>query len=439
MAAPDKTAQEAEAKQRAEAGIDPALNAGAIDVIDDVAGADDAAPRARADAPAPEPRPAPTVRNANDDKRNAIIDRFKAGRTTANAENTDDISDFTRSGMPPEFAEPVEELIEEEAAPAAAAPAPAAPTKHKLKVRGVETELTLEEVIAQAQIALAGDDYLGEAKGKLKEVEDLIRETKAQRGAAPEQHQPRQTPAQNDEQVTTEAADPQHPGEDRIAKLLETIQFGDPEEARTLLRDTIAEEATKAASGVVDARLQQDRLKDEGARTQKALTDFLADNAEIANDRKARAVIEQNMFEQQVEDIKALGIDPATIPTGHGGPPNAGDIAEAHRWYRSEGFTVKSPKDMLVTAVADYKAWKGGGPAPTPTPTPAAADPTRAAPAVAITVDRAARRATAPQAPSRSAVQQRAPAPPPAPARDRAAIVRSMVEKRNAPRGRVLV
>jgi len=215
-----------------------------------------------------------------------------------------------------------------------------------------------------------------------------------------------------------------------MAKLIETIQFGDPEEARALLGSTIAQQTTAA----VQSELLAQRFRDEGARAAKTLKDFEDANPDIAKDPRARAAIEVDIFDQQTEDLKAIGLDPARIrPDGL--PPTPGDIAEAHRYYRAQGMNVRSPATMLENATKSFLDWKGVATKPAADPTPAPT--TKVAPVVELTVDRANRRAAVPQQPSRTA----APRPTPQPAaqpRDRSSIVESMKRTRSLARGQVL-
>lgn len=434
MAAPSKADQNAEATARVNAGVGPGESL-ATQVIDDLTpGPDGPAPGAL--APADDTaRPAPPVRSVNDDKRNAIVSKFRTDRTKIMAEQADDISDFTRSGMPPEFTQPAvepgDEVIEQEQPTGGAPEAVALPPTVRIKVRGEEREVTLDELIEKGQIAFAADNYLDEARSRLKSVEDLEREV---RGRAPRAGQDGIHPAapqraQDDEPGAPAAGDPQHP-EDTLGKLIESIQFGNPEEAKELLRTTIAGEART----VVNETLEQQRFKDEGARTAKVLKDFEDAHADIAQDPMARAAIEAEVLNQQVADIKALGVDPATLrPDGM--PPTPGDIAQAHRWYRTKGFKVTAPADLLEKSTNKFLEWKGVKPASPQNP----ANPAPAQPRVDVTVDRTARRAAIPQQPNRTtaakpAQQQQQPAKP----RDRSSIVQDMIQKRSAPRGKIV-
>lgn len=441
MSALSKEQQLAEAKARAEGGADPAADIAALDTVDaDGAPLDPGTDRraAPADPAAPE-RQQPPTRGPFDRRRADIVSRFRTERVTEADAARDDISDFQRSGLPPEFepiAQPRIDAAAEDDQPEPEAPAPAEPApppKVKLKVNGVEREATIDEIIALAQRAAASDDILGDAKKLRDELGAIVTDARTtvrrpdqpghHAGEAPGHHaggaeaQPEPAPA----------ADQSPNQDDEIDALLEELAFGtDREKARTLLSNVVERRAATVAERVVENTLANDALRDQGARGQQALVDFLGDakNADIATDPMARAAIEVKMYEQQRADIVALGIDPDQLPTAHGGKPTPGDIAQAHLWYRSKRFKVSSVQDMLTNAVKDFRDWKGTKPlAADPAPPPAPA----AAPRVDITVDRAARRQSAPLQPARTAVPQRQPsAPAPAAPRDRSAIVEQM-------------
>lgn len=461
MAAPSKAEQEAESKARNEAGIEPST-AQAIEGADHDSGAETGGqpPQRQARTPAANneaERPAPSVKSKFDSRRNDIVSRFRANRTVDDEANRDDISDFAKSGLPPEFAAPVPALEDERtqpqdgevedaaadtgAAPGAADPAaeqqqqPAAlPKTVKVKVFGQERELTLEEVVAHAQIAMASDGLLEASKTRIREADELLRSVKDKvaRTDQPGQHQPGQERAQTDE--LQPAANGVEHHDTPIAKLIEAMQFGDPAEAAVLLENTIQQTSAKASAKAVVEALERSSLQDEGARTAKVLADFKAAHPELAADPLASAAIERRVYDIQLEDIKALGVDPKLLPTEIPGVLTPGDIATAHRWYRSKGFKVKSPQDMLERATADVLEWRGVKPTTTEP-----ADPARKAqPRVDVSVDRTARRQAIPQQPSRTATprpdaRQQQPA-----TRDRSQVVAEMANRRLAPRGKAL-
>jgi hypothetical protein len=325
--------------------------------------------------------------------------------------------DWTQPAQEPA---PVQQAAEPEGEPAAE-PEPAAPPKHKLKVHGQEVELSLDDIIAKAQIALASENILEDAKSKHKELDSILADArnKVARVDRPAQHQGQQT---NTQSPTGEQPDPSAPEhhEDPIAKLVETLQFGDPNEARALLQKTIADSSKQ----VVEQTLLNQRLRDEGARAAKVLADFEGKHPEIAKDPMARAAIEAKLLDVQTQEIIALGIDPNTLrPDGL--PPTPGDIAAAHRWYRSEGYKVTPVEHQLETAIESYRAWKG-----IKTENPADPQAGKAPPRIEVNVDREKRRAAIQQQPSQAGIQQRPAAPQPAPQpRDRSDIVAQMKER----------
>jgi hypothetical protein len=447
MAAPSKAEQEAEARARSENGLDPNERS-AVDVIDDGDAGEGGSQRQQrqTETDGDARQEAPPVKGVFDQRRADIVARFRNERTQQAEEQRDDISDFARSGMPPDFEEATGQRQPQQDDAGADAgqeqpfdqqQAPALPKTVRVKVRGQEQDLPLEEVIAKAQIAMAADNYLDEAKGKLNEVDALLRDTRARApraGQDGEHHAGTESAQQHAEQTPQPGVDPQHPEDGDLDRLIETLQFGDPTEARGLLADSIRRRAQEAVQPAVEATLRNQRLKDEGARTAKVLADFEGQNPELASDQMARAAIERRIFDLQIEDLKAIGVDPAKIPTEGGRAITPADIALAHRFYRSEGYQVRSPADMLETAKTDFMSWRG-----VKKTNETASDPAqKGEPRVEISVDRAARRQTIPQQPSRTvsprpdAQQQR-----PAPARDRSEIVQSMIAKRNGPRGRV--
>ena len=429
MPTPSKQAQEAEAAARSGSAPDTSSRAAALDVADDGQRGDvdrQAAPLTPQTIVEP-----PPPRHEDHEfvtRRNDIVARFRENRAEIAAEEREDISDFARSGMPPEM-EPEPEP-EPEPAPVEAAE-PEAPQRVKVKVRGVEQELTQDELIAAAQKSLAGDSYLDEGRAKLNEIDRIIADAKNRVSpptgtvpATPRADQSGQPQATADPPVADASNTP-----DEIDQLIEAMQYGDPAEAKTRLQSTIRNEASQ----IVQQQLMEARLQDEGARSQKVLADFIQEHAELAADPYSEAVIQRGVYDIQVADLKAIGIEANTLQTAHGGPATPADIAMAHRWYRTKGLNLTSPKDMLETSVSKFLKWKGVEPNK-PATTPAVT--TKAPPRVEVTVDRTARREAIPQQPSRAAAPQRASVNQPAPLpRDRSDTVRQMMARRNCHEG----
>jgi hypothetical protein len=432
-----KAEQDGEAARRAVAGVDPAENARAVnDILEDGPRGDPGSPTPRQDPASPVAPDRARSTPILDQRRADIVARFRTHREEQREEQRDDVSDFEQSGVPADVA--LEQVIVEPAPPLQpdlpeppASPAP--PPRLKLKVHGEERELSLDEVIAEAQKSLAAGNILDQAKQLKAEMQELVRGVK-QNPPQPGHHAEPQNPAE----PVPPAGEKSPDQDDQLTKLIETIQFGsDPTEARNLLQHTIADMVTKAVPTVVDQRIQTDRLKDEGARTAKVLQDFKNDHPELASDPLANAALEYKAFEVQRDDLVALGIDLAQLPTAIPGHATPADIAMAHRWYRSQGYALKQPQAILEEARDAVVSWKGEK-KPAAEPAPQAGNAERV---VEIIVDpaRQARRAAIQQQPTRSGT-----APPPQAATaptartDPSSIVARMAATRAAPRNKVL-
>jgi hypothetical protein len=390
-------------------------------------------------------RPAPTVRATHDDKRAAITARFRAERN--DPEETDNIDEFARTGgLPQDFVEaaaPESAPVSSEngandaegtpeGTPSEDTPAAKPPT-FKVKVNGKEMELSQEDLVKHAQIALASDGLLDTAKAKLKEINELQASLRAPRPAQ-DGHQAGQETQPAEQQPQPAAADPNQ--DEQIAALIEAIQFGDdPAKARDLLRNTIAGMAGAKPDQVrqeVQTALVNERMRDDGARTAKVLESFKKDHPEYATDTRAQAALERTMYDLQAEDLSAIGLDPANLVEGR--PTTPADIAAAHKYYRANGMNVRAPDVLLNEAARAVSEWRGIKAPATPAD-PAIPEPPRGAPRIVVNRD-ARREAIQPQ-PSRSAVPQQ-PQLTNAQPRDRSAIVEQMKANRAGKRGQVL-
>lgn len=405
---------------------------GPLDPVNNTAPAVPAAAPAPAGPEGAEPIK-PVVRSRFDDKRAEITARFRSSRTAEIADTVDDVTAFAREGgLPEDFrqatGEPVEPLALDAEEQLPAAPAPAPEQKFKLNVNGQIRELTADQVVAEAQKALAAGDILNEAKELRNSLAQLRDQNLAPRQPVPanqghEQAQPEPIPAPADVA-----------NQDGLQNLVEKIQFGDPKEAADLLRQTIWQAASQATAPAVQAGLIEGRLRDEGARTKQVLQDFRDQHPDLATDPIAGAAMERVILDLQLEDLGKIGVDPAKLRID-GLPTTPVDIANAHRWFRTEqGFSsLRSPETMLVEASNKVVAWRGVK------PTEPAVDPAapKGAPRVEISVNRADRRQTVQPQPQRTAApQQRQPAQQPAQPRDRSDVVSAMQRRAATQRGR---
>jgi hypothetical protein len=383
----------------------------------------------------PEPQKQPPVIR-KDSKRDDITSRFRAARQEEleSGEDSDatQIRKFARDGMPPELLE-----IEEPIAPAPAAETAAVepeqpvvaetpPAKRKVVIRGKEMELTEEELIAAAQKSLAADDYLDEAKKKLNEINELHRTAKTQVERSAPEPAKHSGQAQNGTQAEGEVppAEGAEHSSDPFEQLGEKIQFGDPKEVGQL----IAKAIDTAADQKAKENLQSERIRNERVRTQKILKEFQDQHPDLAKDRYASAVLRENLIEMQKKDLESLGIDNTLIPN------DAEGIANWHEFYRTGGYNVRDVPLLLKTARDDFLKWKGVA---SETPKPAA-DPQSTAPKVDLSTQRTERRAAIQPQPTRTVAPKPDAVTQPVPIRDRSDIVKEMMAKRGAPRGRVV-
>lgn len=403
---PAQAAQAAEAREMGATRIPAGETAVAFEGAGDGSPQDPGGPQG---TPTEPQRQAPQVRSPSDEARAAITARFRTDRQAIIEQNTDQITDFSATHIPEDFRQAAGEIgqpvplpePEPQQQPQQQAPLETPPPdqKYKIKVRGEEREVTIEELKAIAQKNEAADQYLEEAKNKLHEVNTLLAQTRqqAQQPAQPG-HQAGQPGPQPQPAPQQPAPGEEHP--DAISKLLEAIQFGDnPEAARQLLQDTIAGMTNEVATRKVQEQLLQQRLKDEGARSAKVIADFTEKHPELANDDKARAAIEVTTLRIQREDLRSLGLDPDHLRTdGH--PTTPGDVSQAHRYYRTEGHRLHTPAEMLETAIKEVNDWRGIKPEnPAPTPTN---EPPKGAPRIEVSRERQDRLRAVPQQPSRT-------------------------------------
>lgn len=442
---------------------DREANAHATDIIDDIVsaqadGGDNFQPRQQPkgedDVTAKRQPPRPRI----DDKRNAIIARFRGIRSQPQAEQTHDIDALASTGLPPEFEQYREPDGNAEDAAAERSRAirdgqddagaddqrqAAPPKKVKLRVNHQDVEMDMDDVIAHAQKSMAADNILDSAKSKARELDDIIAQAR-NRVARPDPAS-HQTGQDRSQQAEPASQDQGNNGEshtsddDGFSQLVETMQFGDVRDAAPLLRDTIDRAVDRAADRKVTVKMQQNRMNDEAARTGVILEKFNTDHPELQKDRSAQAVMKQYVYETQVDDLAAIGVTMESLQASVGHALSPGDIAQAHQFYRSEGYKLKKPEVMLEDAHDHMLGWRG-----TPKTKDATTPPVNGRqngsvpPRIAVNVDREERRQQITPAPNRTSPpqqQRREIAPQRRPAGD---VVLRMKQQRDLARGRSL-
>lgn len=289
---------------------------------------------------------------------------------------------------------------------------PQAPAKRKLKVNGQEREYSDEEVTVLAQKAAAAEDILEQAKERLAESKRVLETTRV--------HVSRQNPA---EEPATHApgpdpqGDPQNPA-DPLKEAIEQIQYGDPDKAKEVLGQTIADAAQAAVKQVsMDDRIRQDIQSD-----MQAHDDFVKKNGDLAQDPRAAKLIRAELLDGYAEDLRKIGVPDEKIPT------DPTQLANHHRFYKLQGQPVRSVAKLLDDAALSVREFRG-------TPRAETTTPQRPTPETRIEVNlnRDDRRKAIPQQPQRANVQPVPPAAQPAGGDAR----KAAVERARAARGQV--
>lgn len=378
------------------------------------------APDITIDAPQPDPELAPEpkelvvvaekpVKPPRADRAQQIADRIKKRRQAETApEFTGDMSDPAQTvgalGMPAAEPEPAPEP-----APAAGVdptPEPAQPQpKRKLKVRGQEVELSEEDLVRYAQIGVAGDDYLREAREKAAEADRILKLAKR---TTPAEGQHPDPASAADEGVPEPEPDNRAPprAKDRLKGIIEDIQFGnDPDAAADNLLEAVRDTAREEHAGLS----LREQMAEDFRDTVSEFKEWQGKNKALAEDKNAVAVMERMLYDGYREDLVAIGIPEDRIPQ------STVELTDWHRYYRVKGHKVRNAKQLFADTQVNYEKWRGGQARPTPAPTAQPTAPGNGATPgtpVRVAVDRGARRATIPSQPARSAAPQLAPTAP---------------------------
>ena len=212
----------------------------------------------------------------SDQARADIAARFTEGREAEPGDKpfSGDMNDPALMGAHAQQEEPLEPEpnAPEPGVPPTPEPAPQ-PRKIKVKVRGVEQELSEEEVVAAAQRGLAGDTYLEDAR---RLADDAARE-RQQNSARTSQSGEHPAGQEGANRETGEPGDGlEHPERLRPFKgLVEKLQYAsDPEEIERELENTLPPLIDRAAQQQSRTAIVADRMRDELARSQHALSVF---------------------------------------------------------------------------------------------------------------------------------------------------------------------
>lgn len=370
---------------------------------------------------------APPAKSSREKMALEIAERVKARRRAEAApEFNGDLSDPTQRYGTVAQQQPDEQGADEGAAGVDTgsddtAPAAARSARTlKLKVLGQDIELPEEEVVAQAQKALAGDAYLNDAKRKATEANEILE--KAKRGASSRPDQGDRTAQDPPE---PDPSDPQRSdqNDDGLEDVVDKLQFGTREEAAAELRKVLA----KAKPAAMDPEQMEEvvlrgKMRDYATEATRKFKAFEADNPDLAKDKNARAVMATMLADGYREDLERIGVPKERIPEG------LEQLEVFHAYYSVTGRDTRSPDQLLNSSKDRFVKWRGpaGGTQQQKT------DPSQSRQQPRVVVDRTARREGIPTQPARAAApQQAAPSdtrqdPP------RSAAVRKLMVQRNA-------
>jgi len=277
-----------------------------------------------------------------------------------------------------------------------------APRRVKVKVNGEEREYDEEQVIGFAQVALASDDILSQAK-LIKQREQQALQAAQERLAAVERMmadhsqtaQPQPASARQVAEDTKPATD------DELDEIIERIQTGSLEEGAEALNKFGAQVLAKARADVGDIKsivAATIRQEQEDARvkadTETVINEFISENSDFADSATRQRVLADELEGVMRENLHALNVPDEMIDQisrKFNLPPKAA-VGAATRYLRSIGYELPDGASAMRTAAARVRQTFGMPDPRTPAP-PARQDHTQSAVAERI----ARKQAMAPQ------------------------------------------
>jgi hypothetical protein len=258
-------------------------------------------------------------------------------------------------------------------------------------VRGQKVTLSEQEWLDRASQVTAAESYLAEAR-------EILQGAKQLRGRpAPDRQHPDGDQGTYEGVPSDDGGEPevQHP-ELSTKTVINKLLYSDPDEAAADLERLIDERAGKKAS---EGQLQRAYDQDL-ARSQAQLKIFADANKDLAADEYASMAIERGMYHLYEEDILALGVNKDQLPQ------NTRELANWHRFYRMNGYDVRSTKELLETSKEKFLQWRDGG-SPQRRSDNQQQPSRRPPPSVQVNVQRDQRRMAIPNQPTRAAVPRR--------------------------------
>lgn len=250
-------------------------------------------------------------------------------------------------------AAPVEEKVEPQAA---------APAKVRVKIDGIEHEVTQDELIANFQIGEA-------ARLRLQQATEILNSAKTVRDGAPikadgEDPKTETSPSTTD---TGKTSTPNGTKIDlaKVAKAVETIQLGTIEDGVAAFEDLLTSVAPQQNSldirGAVREVIASDRIQ---VSSEEATSQFVAKYPAIANDGILQKVTGEIVAQEMAKDFLAVGIDAKTIAETM---PTPAHVKAAHDLVRMKNPAFGRPLAKLYEEAEKsphFQALTGSKPAP---------------------------------------------------------------------------
>lgn len=139
---------------------------------------------------------------------------------------------------------------------------------------------------------------------------------------------------------------------DPDVETIEALQFGGAAEGVQKLRGLI---------GRTMGQVEQQRALDADARrSAERLVEFQNRNPDLIKDVRASAAIERDLYDLQLEDLRAAGMNLDGWREQAGRDPTPAEIARAHQHFRAAGAKgVRSVDKLLEHAEERFNEWHG--------------------------------------------------------------------------------
>lgn len=317
-------------------------------------------------AEAPEaPEVIPSHQRSGDEKRAAIADKFSATRRAM--DDTALIPSNQMKGMYGDVETPEDRLNPIETQPAKDVQAEdiPAPEKITLKVDGRDVVVDQEQLRAKAQIAIASENVLSDAKAARTEANRILEEIRALRADhsanPPAQPKPAEARAEDTKPATNAELD----------ALIEAIQFGSKEEAAKALSqhgDAIEQRVMQKVGNldqrVAEAADRREQMLRAQADASKIIEDFVTDNADFKDSEMRQVVLFDETVNVMAEKLVEIGLTPqrlAQYAKDYGLAPQAA-VGKAYRELQANpkfASFLPPAKDVLSSAVTRVREGLG--------------------------------------------------------------------------------